>query len=101
MNHPYAKPAGLSLLVHMALLCLAAFVAAQAVSTPAAIDPPPIEIEIEPSRLIDMGSGRLHFTSGSPPPGPKTAAKPRIRIAAARSAPKPTPSEPPPAPTSP
>jgi hypothetical protein len=96
MNHPYTKPAGLSLFVHIALPCLAALLAGQAGSTPRALDPPPIEIEIEPSRLIDMGSGRLQLTSGSPPP--MRAAKPRIRIAAAGpTAPEPTPSGPPPA----
>jgi len=92
VSRPYTKPAGVSLLVHAGLLCLAAFVAGQAASIPAAVAPPPIEIEIEPSRLIDMGSGRLHFTSGSPPPGPRTTAKPRMRTAAAGPAlPKPAP----------
>ncbi len=96
-NHPYAKPAGLSLLVHIALLCLAVLATGQAASSPVP-DPPPIEIEIEPSRLIDMGSGTLHVTSGSPPP--MRATKPRIRMASAGTpVPKPTPSELPPAST--
>ena len=98
MNYPYTKPAGLSLLVHITLFCLAALVAGQAGSTPSALDPPPIEIEIEPSRLIDMGSGRLHLTSGSAPP--MKAAKLRIRMTAARFTPKQVPSEPAP-PTAP
>jgi len=50
--------------------------------------PPPIKIEIEPSKLISVGSGMLHFTSGgSPPPGPRAAAKPKVRTAAAIPAP--------------
>jgi protein TonB len=97
MKHPYTKPAGISLLVHVALLCLALFVTGQAISTPIAPEPPPIEIEIEPSKLIDMGAGKLHFTSGSPVSAPRPAPKLKIRMAAAKPVPKPTPSEPPPA----
>ncbi len=98
MSHSYTKPAGISLLVHIILLCLALLLTGQAASSPVP-GPPPIEIEIEPSRLIDMGSGTLHITSGSPPP--MKAAKPRTRMAAT-AVPKPTPSEPAPpsAPTS-
>jgi len=98
MSHPYTKPAGISFLVHGALLCLALFVAGQVVPTSVAHDPPPVEIEIEPSKLIDMGAGKLHITSGSPPPAPRPAPKLKIKMAAAKPvAPKPTPSEPPPA----
>lgn len=88
----YRKAAGISLLIHIVLLCIAAFVAGQVPST--RCDPPPVEIEIEPSRLMDMGSGKLHFASGSPPPGPRKAG-PRMRIAAAKPAPsKPVSSQP-------
>ena len=95
MSHPYARPAGFSVLFHIALLCLAVLMAGQIATAPPAPDPPPIDIEIAPSRLLDMGSGKLHLTSGSPPP--MKTAKARVRMAAARPVPpKPAPSEPPP-----
>lgn len=95
VKYLYTKPAGLSLLVHGALFCLALLVTGQAASSSAS-EPPPIEIAIEPSRLIDTGAGKLHLTSGSPRPVKTT--KPRVRIAAAKpAAPKPVPSEPAPA----
>ncbi len=95
VKYLYTKPAGLSLLVHGALFCLALLVTGQAASS-SAPEPPPIEIAIEPSRLIDTGAGKLHLTSGSPRPVKTT--KPRVRIAAAKpAAPKPVPSEPAPA----
>ncbi|MGA2107089.1 MAG: energy transducer TonB [Syntrophorhabdales bacterium] len=95
VNYAYIKSAGVSLFVHIALLCLALLVAGQ-VSSSTAPCPPSVEIEIEPSKVIDMGAGKLHFTSGSPPPAPRPVPKLKIRMAAAKPvAPKPTPSEPP------
>jgi protein TonB len=71
-KHPYATPAGASFLIHMTLLLLALFTGQMdPVSSPP--EQPPIEVEIEPSKLLDMGSGKLRFSSGSPSPGPKTA----------------------------
>ena len=97
IRRPYTKPAGISLLVHAALLCLALLVAGKVTSS-AVPTPPPIEIEIEHSRLIDMGSGKLRLTSGSPAPAPRPVAKFRVRMAAAKPvAPKAPPSEPAPA----
>lgn len=94
MNHLYTKPAGISFLLHIALLCLALFVAGRVAPPPPS--PDPIDVEFEPSKLVSMGSGMLHFTSGTPPPaGPKKAAKPKVRMAANKPVPKP--SEPPPA----
>ena len=86
-KHIYTKAAGISLLLHIALLCLAELVTGQVVSISPVQNPSPIEIEIEPSRLLDMGSGKLHFTSRSAPSGHRMAAHPRIRIAAAGPAP--------------
>jgi protein TonB len=83
MKYFYAKPAVISLFIHIGLFCLAALMADRVAS----YNPPPIELEIEPSRLIDMGSGKLHLTSGSPPAKPVKAVKPRTKMAAAKPAP--------------
>lgn len=94
-NHPYTKSAGISLLVHGVLFCLALIIAVQVVPPPP-VPPPPIEV-IEPSKLVSMGSGKLQLTSGSPRPV-KAARQPRIRMASAKpAAPKAAPPEPPPA----
>ena len=97
MKRIYAKPAGISLLAHIALLCLAMLITMQAMP-PASHEPPPIEVQIDPARILDMGSGKLHVASGSPCPSPRPAARPRIIMAAAKPAPKPAP-EPAPATT--
>ena len=96
----YVKPAGFSCLFHVALICLAALLTGRMTLPPP--PPPTIEIEIEPSKLIGMGSGMLHFTSGgSPPPGPRAAAKPKVRAAEAKPAPEKQAPPKPAAPTSP
>lgn len=68
--------------IHISLFCLAALMAGRVAST-AIYNPPPIEVEFEPSKLIDMGSGKLHFTSGSTSEEPVKVAKPKIRKAPA------------------
>ncbi len=83
MMYLYTKPAGISLLIHISFFCLAAVMAGRVAS----YNPPSIECEIEPSRLISMGSGKLHLTSGSPPAEPVKAVMPRANMAAAKPAP--------------
>jgi periplasmic protein TonB len=65
-GYSYGKAAGISLFIHVSLISLAAFMIGPVTSTSTAQDPMPIEIEIEPSKLIDMGSGQLHLTSSTP-----------------------------------
>jgi len=77
-TYPYARTASLSLLIHLLFFVLAFFMGEVFSTSP---PPSPIEIEIEPSRLLDMGSGRLNLTPGSPPPGPRTAIRPKTRAA--------------------
>ncbi len=84
----FAKAFGISLVGHLALFCLAAFLTGRMTQT--LLPPPPssIVVELQPSRLISMGSGVLHVApAGSPSPGPKTPAKPKMRTAAAKPAP--------------
>lgn len=77
-NRPYIGTAFLSVFIHLLFFILALFLGEAHLASP---PPPPIEIEIEPSRLLDMGSGRLNLTSGSPPPGPRTAPRTKARAA--------------------
>jgi len=98
----YARPAGISLLVHTCLLGVVALITGGSAAVPRMPDPPPIEVTFEASRLIDMGSGKLHFTSGAPLPGPRAAGK-AARGKAAKAVPgppKPVPSPPPATPAS-
>lgn len=81
-NRTYARTAFLSLFIHLLFFFLAFFLGEAHLASP---PPPPVEIEIEPSRLLDMGSGRLNLTSGSVPRGPRAAAKPKTRAALRRS----------------
>ncbi len=72
MKHPYAKAAGLALFIHVAALGLAVFVAGR-IGKP---QPAPIVIDIEPPRLLSMGSGLHPAGGGAAAAGPKSAAKP-------------------------
>lgn len=78
INRPYIGTAFLSVFIHLLFFFLAFFSGEVFSTSP---PPSPIEIEIEPARLFNMGSGRLNFASGSPPPGPRTAPKPKARAA--------------------
>lgn len=81
MTHrPYVKTTVLSVFIHLLFFFLAFFMGE---AKPAFPPPSPIEIEIEPSRLLDTGSGTLNLASGSPFPGPKTV-KRKIRFTAGR-----------------
>lgn len=75
---PYIKTASLSVFIHLLFFFLAFFLGEAHLASP---PPPPVEIEIEPSRLLDMGSGRLNLSSGSQPRGPRTAKNPKARAA--------------------
>jgi len=95
-THPYAKPAGVSFLIHLTLLFLALALAVRVV--PPSPAPAPIEVEFTPSKLVSMGAGSLHFTQGSSAPrAPRPAPKVKVRTAAVTPAAKPTPADPAPA----
>jgi periplasmic protein TonB len=100
MKTSYLKPSGLSLVFHILLLYLLGLLAGRMVSTESTITVPPmpIEVEIEPSKLINMGNGTLHFASNSSPPsGAKRVAAAKAQEEAVEPAPKQMPSDPAPA----
>ncbi|MDR3569018.1 MAG: TonB family protein [Syntrophobacteraceae bacterium] len=74
MKKPYVKAALLALLLHMAVLGLAGLVAGRIAPPPA---PPPIAIEIEPPKILSMGSGLQPASGGAAPAGPKAEEKPK------------------------
>jgi protein TonB len=78
---PYTKTAIMSIMFHVVFFSIALVAGEYNTSYPS-VEPPPIEVEIEPSRLLNMGSGKLNLTSGSPPPGPKKSAKPQTKTVA-------------------
>ncbi|OPY64280.1 MAG: hypothetical protein A4E57_03563 [Syntrophorhabdaceae bacterium PtaU1.Bin034] len=96
INGRYLGAAALSLISHGVFFLLLSFTGWFCM--PPSPVSPPIEVEIEPSKLVSMGSGKLTLTPGSAPPsGPKRAARPRVRMAAVTPDQKPTALDPAPA----
>lgn len=74
MKRPYANAALLAVLIHISVLSLVGFVAS-GVSPLAPVSQPPVQIEIEPPRLVSTHNS-IHLASGGPRPTPPKAVAP-------------------------
>ncbi len=85
MRHPYVKTAILSLSIHL-LFFFAVFLTGQA--RPVRVPSLPIDIEIEPAKLLDTGDGKLNATPGRPLQRPGPAQKNKVRASAKQAPPR-------------